>query len=258
MSVWQAFVLGLVEGITEYLPVSSTGHLMLAQQWMGLRGEAAAAYAIVIQAGAILAVLSGYRERWALVLRGTAPGRALAIRLCVAFLPAGVVGLLLDDVVESLLTGLWPVVFAWALGGLLLLVWEGPATGSELAALTVRQAAWIGLAQCAALWPGTSRSLATIVGGQVVGLSRRAAVEFSFLLGLLTLGAATSWSAVKHGDVLLTAYGPGPILVGLLTSYVSAVVAIRALVGWVERHGLRLFAAWRLGIAAVVAVWLAG
>jgi undecaprenyl-diphosphatase len=258
LTVLQALVLGVVEGITEFLPVSSTGHLLLAQHLMDLHGDAAVSYAIVIQAGAILAVLGAYRERWAGVVRGTAEGRQLLLRLGVAFAPAGVIGLLLDDAVEALLTGLWPVVVAWAVGGVVLLVWEGPDGGRGIDDLSLRQAGLIGLAQCVALWPGTSRSLAAIVGGWLVGLDRRSAVEFSFLLGVVTLGAATCWSALKHADALWT-YGPVPLATGLLAAWVSAWASISFLLAWVSGRGLRVFGVWRLALAGAVATgWALG
>jgi len=264
MDIWQALILGLVEGITEYLPVSSTGHLLIAQRWLGIEASRAAnAYAIVIQAGAILAVLGLYRQRVAAVALGLLgrhdAGRRLLVALVVAFVPAAVIGFLLDDPIERLLFGPWPVVAAWAAGGLLLLA-LGPRIqargGQALEQLRPAAALWIGLAQCAALWPGVSRSMATILGGVAVGLSLSAAVEFSFLLGLLTLGAATSYKALSSGSLLLQTYGALPLVVGFLAAWVSATLAVRWMVGWLQRRGLTLFGWWRLAAAGIVAAWL--
>ncbi|MDP2306208.1 MAG: undecaprenyl-diphosphate phosphatase [Pseudomonadota bacterium] len=261
MTWFQALVLGLVEGLTEYLPVSSTGHLLLAQRVLGIpRSPAADAYAICIQAGAILAVLGLYRARVAQMLQGVIgrdpAGRRLAIQLAVAFVPAAVIGFLFNDRIDDLLFGLWPIVFAWTVGGAAIFLLRGRSGGRALEALDLRTALLIGCCQCLALWPGTSRSLATILGGVLLGVSLPAAVEFSFLLGLLTLGAATSYSALKHGDEMLAAFGMAPLIIGFVASAVAAAVSVKWLVAWLQSHGLEVFAVWRIGLAGVVAVLL--
>ena len=163
MSWFQALILGIVEGVTEYLPVSSTGHLLLAERALGMeRSEAADAYAICIQAGAIVAVLGLYRSRVLQLLQGLigrdAVGRRLLIQLIVAFFPAAVLGFLFDDAIDAVLFGLWPVVFAWTMGaGAILLLRGRPRTGRSIEELDLRTAFLIGLAQCLALWPGTDR-----------------------------------------------------------------------------------------------------
>jgi undecaprenyl-diphosphatase len=167
-----------------------------------------------------------------------------------------VAGLLFDDAIEAVLFGLWPVVGAWIVGGVVIVLTRGRAGGRGLEALDAKLALGIGLAQCLALWPGTSRSLATILGATLLGLSLPAAVEFSFLLGLLTLGAATGYSALKHGDALVEAYSPAALLVGFLAAAGSAAVAVRWLVGWIQQRGMGVFAVWRIGLAAVVAALL--
>lgn len=267
MEWWQALVLGVVEGLTEYLPVSSTGHLILAQRFLGIpEGEAANAYAICIQAGAILAVLGLYRARVAQTWRGLVgadeEGRRLLLALVAAFVPAAVVGLLLDERIEEHLFGLWPVTWAWLVGGLgiLLVAWRRrgapPRAGRALEELRASPAFVIGLFQCLALWPGTSRSLVTIVGALVVGLSLAAAVEFSFLLGVLTLLAATAYKALSDGPVMVESYGLGTLLVGSLAAWLAAVISVRWMVAWLNRHGLALFGWYRLGLAAGVAALL--
>ena len=257
MTLLEAFVLGIVEGITEFLPVSSTGHLLLAQRALGIeRSEAADAYVISIQAGAILAVLGLYRARVAQIVRGMAgrdpAGRSLLMNLVVAFVPAAGIGFLFDDMIDAYLFGLTPVVLAWAVGGVAILALRGRKGSRSLEDLDLRTAALIGLCQCLALWPGTSRSLATILGAVVLGVALPAAVEFSFLLGLVTLGAATCYSALKHGDAMFEAFGAAPLLVGFFSAAVSAALAVKWLVGWLQSHGMELFAVWRIGLAVVV------
>jgi len=264
VELWQAVILGLVEGLTEYLPVSSTGHLLIAQRVLGIRGgEAANAYAIVIQGGAILAVLGLYRDRLLRVVRGVLgrdpAGSRMALALVVAFIPAAVIGLLADDAIESYLFGVWPVAVAWAVGGLVLLLlepWIRARKGESLETIGWQAALCVGLAQCAALWPGVSRSLATILGGLGVGLSLAAAVEFSFLLGLLTLGAATAFKALDSGEVILESYGPIEIAIGCAVACLSAVVAVKWMVAWLNHRGLAVFGWWRLIAAGVVTVLL--
>ena len=280
IGVLQAIVLGVVEGLTEYLPVSSTGHLVLAGQAMGLthfgdqRGplgpmiEQATginAFEIVIQLGAILAVLGIYRRRVGDMLMGVVgrsrPGLRMAGLLMVAFAPAAVVGLLLDDVIDEYLFSPLAVVGALAVGGVAMIVAEyffwirkgkrRPVT--RLEDVTYRQALLIGLAQCLALWPGTSRSMVTIVAAVIVGLDMVSAAEFSFLLALPTLGAATLYKATSQWSSLCDSAGPLAIAVGLVVSLLVAFVAVKALVSWLTRHGLIPFGIYRLLLAG--AVW---
>lgn len=262
MEWWKAVILGIVEGVTEFLPVSSTGHLILAQRAMGLEGEAANAYAICIQAGAIAAVLGLYHHRVRQGFRGLAgrdaEGRQLAVNLVVAFLPAAVVGVLFDDRIEALLFGLWPIVTAWLVGGVALVAWTrlGRAGTLPLEGLGWRSALAIGLIQCVAMWPGTSRSLVTILGGMGMGLALPAAVEFSFLLGLVTLTASTAYAGLKHHEVLLSDIGIGPIFIGFVTAAFSAAAAVRWMVGWLQSRGMLVFAVWRIALAILVAALL--
>lgn len=277
MEWWQAILLGLVEGVTEYLPVSSTGHLLVTQRLIGLEGRAANTYAICIQAGAILAVLGLYRERVRAMLAGLvgrdAEGRRLAEAIAVAFVPAAVLGLAFDEAIERRLFGPWPIVAAWLAGGVAILVVERvrrnrarklapeaesprPGAGLALADLDARRALLIGLAQCLALWPGTSRSLATIAGGVLVGLGLKAAVEFSFLLGVVTLCAATVYKGLSHGDEMLASYSASSMLLGFATAWIAAVLSVRWMVSYLGRHGLSLFGWYRVALALVVATWL--
>ena len=264
MELWQALVLGLIEGLTEYLPVSSTGHLLIAQRALGIApSDAANAYAIVIQAGAIMAVLGLYRRRVGDVLLGalgrSESGRQLLSALIVAFVPAAIIGFLFDKPIERVLFGPWPIVAAWAIGGILLLILAPQLRarpGYPLEQLRPGAAVWVGLAQCAALWPGVSRSMATILGGVAVGLALSSAVEFSFLLGLLTLGAATAYKALSSGTLLVHTYGVLPLVVGFASAWIAALLAVRLMVDWLSRRGLGVFGWWRLIAAALVAIWL--
>lgn len=259
MDLWRAIVLGLVEGLTEFLPVSSTGHLLVTQRLLGIEAnEAANAYAIAIQGGAIAAVLVLYRQRLAQMLRGLfgrdPAGLHLGLALLVAFVPAAIAGLALDELIEGYLFGPIPVGMAWAAGGLLMLTLSPRLQpgGARLDGVPLRAALIIGLCQCLALWPGVSRSLATILGGVAVGLSISAAVEFSFLLGLLTLGAATAYKALDSGAVMLEAYGPAVIIAGFAAAWVSAMLSVTWMVGWLQHRRLAVFGWWRLGAAALV------
>lgn len=272
MEWWQALILGIVEGLTEYLPVSSTGHLLLAQRLMGITSdEVSDAFAICIQVGAILAVLGLYRNRVWQMTRGVVgqdpAGLKLAIRIVAAFLPAAIVGLLLEKPIKRFLFGgeefgLWPIVGAWFVGGVAILavvlyrkskavVFKKPLGLDDL---TIRSAVIIGFIQCLAMWPGVSRSLVTIVGGLLVGLGLPAAVEFSFLLGVLTLSAATAYDGLKHGQQMIETYGPIPLTIGLVAAWISAVVAVKWMVGYLQRRGLAIFGFYRIALAIVVAV----
>ena len=259
MELWQAIVLGIVEGLTEFLPVSSTAHLLVTQRLMGIASsDASNAYAVVIQGGAIAAVLVLYWRRIVQICRGLLgrdqAGRGLLVNIVVAFLPAAVIGLLFDDVIERYLFGPWPIAVAWAVGGVLMLVIPRRllSGGVALEVVPMRAAVIIGLCQCAAMWPGVSRSLATILAGIWVGLSLIAAVEFSFLLGLVTLGAATAYKALDSGAVMLQSYGVGELTAGFLAAWVSAMLSVFWMVRWLQTRELGVFGWWRLAAAAVV------
>lgn len=280
-----ALVLGVVEGLTEYLPVSSTGHLILANRFLGLDSDrpletapvhpgeepktlrdAANAYAIIIQGGAILAVVIVYWRRLldiaAGVLGRSASGLRLFRNLVVAFLPAAFLGLLLEDWIDRHLFGPLPVVNALVAGAFLMLAVErwrrrrgGPETfseGPDLHELSVSKSLLIGLMQCLAMWPGTSRSMMTIVGGYLAGLSPARAAEFSFLLGLITLTAASGYKTVSDGRWMMEALDLGPVLVGIAAATVFAALSVKWLVGYLSRHGLAVFAWYRIVLALAV------
>jgi undecaprenyl-diphosphatase len=275
VSWWQALILGLVEGVTEYLPISSTGHLILTAWLLGLgddpeRWSAAFTFNIVIQAGAIAAVLWLYRRRVRSLVSGVLgrdpQGRRLAWLLLVAFAPAAVLGPLLDDAIEARLNGPWPVVAALAAGGVLMAavaVWHrrrraAGVRGRPLEAVTWRIALGVGAAQCLAMWPGTSRSMVTIVAALLMGLSAVAAAELSFLLGLVTLSAATAYKLLSGGGAMFESFGVGAVLLGLTAATVAAALAVSWFVAFLNRHGLALFAGYRLALAALLAAALLG
>jgi undecaprenyl-diphosphatase len=271
LQAWQAVVLGVVEGITEYLPVSSTGHLILVVSLLGLdRPDAKPsldAYEVVIQGGAILAVVGLYWPRVLELLRGLLgrdpAGLRLLVNLGVGFLPSALVGVALEKKIDEHLFHPLPVLAALVVGGAFMIAldrWR--ARSPERPERTIDQLEWrhalaIGALQCLALWPGTSRSMTTIVGGLLVGLRPRAAAEFSFLLGLPTLGAACLWKLLRHGDQVAQ-LGTSSVLLGIAVATVSAALAVRWLVGFLNRHGLAPFGWYRLGLATLlgICVWV--
>jgi undecaprenyl-diphosphatase len=266
LNVPKAIVLGLVEGVTEFLPVSSTGHLLVVERAMGIgqtpeTKDAADTYAVTIQAGAIMAVVLLYHRRLRSMVEGVLgrdpQGRTVAVAVLIAFIPAAVVGVVFEKPIRNHLLGVWPVIIAWTVGGILLLVFGDRRHDQEerhrpgLESITVRQALLVGAAQVLALWPGTSRSLVTIIAALAVGLSLSAAIEFSFLLGLLTVTAATAYGLLRHGNDLLDAYGVINPLIGVAVAFVSAVVAVRWMVTYLQRHSLAIFGWYRLAVAAL-------
>ncbi len=288
LSLWDAAILGVVEGATEYLPVSSTGHLLLTEHILGLTDDpatkrAANAYAIVIQAGAILAVLGLYRNRIREIFLGimgkNSSGLRLFSHLIIAFLPAVLGGLLFKDVIKSRLFGMWPVTAAWFVGGIFLLILDkkyfrekndvpkhcetttNATTTQNKNGLAIENFGWqqalgIGLMQCAALWPGVSRSLATIAGGLFMGAEMTAAVEFSFLLGLMTLGAATMYEGYQSGHEIIANFGLLAPLLGFFCAFISAWISVKWMVSFLQRRGVALFGWYRIVLAALMAVVL--
>ncbi|MFO0808432.1 MAG: undecaprenyl-diphosphate phosphatase [Gemmataceae bacterium] len=264
----QSLILGVVEGLTEYLPVSSTAHLLLAQRAFGIgQSEASDAYAICIQSGAILAVLGIYarRVRQMLVglMGGDPVGQRLALQIVIAFLPAAVVGVLFNKAIKAKLFHLQPICVAWAVGGVVIIaaaLWlrrRGETVGKDLAGLTLAGAAVIGAMQCLGMIPGTSRSLVTILGGLAVGLNLSAALEFSFLLGLVTLTAATVHDGYKHGREMLHDYSPTTMAIGFVAAAVSAFLAVRWMIRSLRGGGLAAFGVYRILLAAAVMALIA-
>lgn len=265
-----AALLGVVEGITEYLPVSSTGHLAVVAdlRWSDA-GESLSraldSYLIVIQAGAIVAVFGLYWRRFRDMIVGlfsAGDGRNLALAMIVAFIPAGLAGLFLGDLIKERLFGLVPIAWAWIVGGLVILWVERDrplqADAVELEELTRGRALLIGIAQVLALWPGVSRSLVTILGGRAVGLTTRAAVEFSFLLGAATLLVASIYEGAGNLDSIVTDIGARPAVIGFVVATISAAAAARWLVTYLSRHSLAIFGWYRIAIGVIALVFLVG
>jgi undecaprenyl-diphosphatase len=256
-------ILGIVEGITEYLPVSSTGHLILATELLGFKAEQWAMFNVAIQPGAILAILVLYWRTFRDVLIGLwqreASAFAFVRNLLVAFIPAVAIGLALADNIELLLGN--AVVVAWALiiGGVAILIVERLAKPTDcggVANVTLKHSIGIGLVQCLAMIPGVSRSGATILGAMAMGVDRKTAAEFSFFLAVPTLSGATVLQLYKHGAQMEPGMG-GWILIGSLVSFVVAVVVVKAFVSIIQRYGFAPFAWYRIVAGAVALVWLA-
>jgi undecaprenyl-diphosphatase len=255
--LWVALLLGVIEGLTEFLPISSTGHLIVVSSLVGFDGRRAEVFQIFIQLGAILAVVWEYRARLlrlAVDVPRDAGARDFVLKLGVAFAPAVVVGLLLGDFLEEHLFRPGPVAAALVVGAILILVVEARphrVTVHEAESVSWGQALGIGLAQCIALWPGFSRSAATILGGLTMGLDRRAATEFSFFLAIPTLSGATVYHLFRNYRWL----EPGDVLWLALASAVAFVVAlmsIRWLLRYVSTHSFRIFAWYRLALGGVI------
>jgi undecaprenyl-diphosphatase len=255
--LWKAAVLGLVEGATEFVPVSSTGHLILVSNWLHLVDERAKTFDIFIQLGAILAVVWLYRRRLAaaVVSTGSNPeSRHFLLNLLIAFLPAAIIGFLAHDWIKARLFNPEVVIAALIAGGVLILLieyWSPREIIDDVNRVPPRSALGIGLAQVLSLVPGTSRSGATIMGGYALGLSRVAATEFSFFLAIPVMLAATgydllkSWSALSSSDVPM-------FLVGFGVSFLSALVVVKALLRFVSGHSFRVFAWYRIALGVLL------
>ncbi|MCH8823352.1 MAG: undecaprenyl-diphosphate phosphatase [Planctomycetes bacterium] len=280
MTLLEAIILGIVEGITEYLPISSTGHLILTKSALGLSGSAVDAFIIVVQGGAILAVLGLYRKRILQMIQGllgkNQAGRKLLINLIIAFLPAAILGPLLDDKIGEYLFKPIPVIAAlagWGVVMILLGPWQrkifhkksdidktNAHSFIDIEHLTWRKALIIGLLQCVAMWPGTSRSMMTIVGGMFVGMKPKHAAEFSFLLALPTLGGACVYKGLKNvlgeGPSMFEVLGPTSFIIGTIAATIAAALSVKWLVNYLQKHGVALFGWYRIALSVVFAILL--
>ena len=296
LSAGDAVLLGVVEGVTEFLPISSTGHLIVVNQLLGLESEvqlkdkagnplwykkpsekypqgvpltlklAADTYTIIIQVGAIAAVMLLYWQQLFMMLGGllgrSSAGLRLLRNVCYAVLPVGIIGLLVHDLVDQYLFSVWAVIAAQVAGAIVMLWaerWRNANTGvgrtkGDAADLTPRKSLGIGFAQCLALWPGTSRSMVTIVGGYLAGLGPAKAAEFSFIVGLPTLAGAALLKSIKSGPAMIEVFGWGNVLLGTVVAAVSAMVAVKLFVHIISRYGLAFFAWYRLILAFVLVV----
>jgi len=257
-----ALLLGLVEGLTEFLPISSTGHLILAGALLGYQNEKSKVFEIVIQTGAMFAIVWEYRARFLSVATGVFKHREsqqFLINVIVAFMPAAVLGLLFGSVIKKYLFSALPVAFAFIIGGVVILWVERSAHVRErervrtVEAMTWRDALKVGLAQALALIPGTSRSGATIIGGRLLGLSRQVATEFSFFLAVPTLMAAGAYTLYKN-RALLSASDMEFFSIGFIAAFISAFLCVRWLLHYITRHDFSVFAWYRIVFGLVVIV----
>jgi undecaprenyl-diphosphatase len=289
MTRFHAVLLGIMEGLTEFLPVSSTGHLILLGNRLGLQGEATKAFDVVIQLGAILGVVVYFRARLLDVVRGvfrkppegsrrglalvmaflrgepaldeTESSVRLGLALAVAFVPAAVVGLKFNKIIKERLFGTVPVAIGFVVGGALMIAVEEvrmrrrAAGVGGLDKVTARRSLAVGLAQCFSLWPGASRAMCTIVGGELTGLNIATAAEFSFLLAVPVLGAATVYDMVKSRKVLFAAHGSAVNLaIGLTVSFVVALLVISGFLRYLKRAGLAPFGIYRIVFGSLLLI----
>lgn len=255
-------LLGIVEGLTEYLPVSSTGHLILATELLGFRAEDWEAFNVAIQPGAILAIVVLYWRTFWDVFTGLFRGDAAAWRflrnLVIACVPAIIVALIIGEQIEAMLGNAEVVAWALIIGGFAILLierWVKPRECGGVSNLTLRQSAGVGLVQCLAMIPGVSRSGATILGAMALGVDRKTAAEFSFFLAMPTLSGATVYYLAKHHDRIPSEMY-GNILIGAAVSFVVALVVVKLFVGFVTRYGFGPFAWYRIIAGAAALVWL--
>lgn len=258
----KAFILGIVEGATEFLPVSSTGHLIIVGDLLNFNDEKGKVFEIVIQLGAILAVLWQYRARFSHLLGSLGTEKAsqrLALNLAIAFIPAAVLGLAFHHAITQYLFSPITVAIALIVGGVAILFIERNLPVEDTHSvddMDWKHALKVGCAQCLALFPGVSRAGATIMGGLLFGLSRKAATEFSFFLAIPIMFAATGLDVVKSGG-LLSRDDIGIFAVGFITAFVSALIAVRVLLRYVSQHDFRIFAWYRIvfGVLVLAYFW---
>lgn len=269
MPALHAIILGLVEGLTEFLPVSSTGHLIIVSHWLGHQGEASAAFDVVVQLGAILAVVVHYRSLlWGHtkgLLKKDPDSIKLLLALILGFIPTAIAGLTLRKTIKSLLFGTQPVAYALIVGGVIMIVIDILSKKNiikegetNLSAVTPIKAFLIGVGQCFSLWPGMSRSMSTIVAGRLTGLSTATAAEFSFLLALPTLGAATCYEFYKsRAELLAASDGASSLTIGLVIAFLSAWAVVATFLTILKKAGLIPFGIYRLILGVGLLWWLA-
>lgn len=282
INIWKAVILGIVEGVTEFLPISSTGHLILAGNLLSFTGENVKVFEIFIQLGAILSVVWLYRVKVISVFTGigTKEANRFLTNLLIAFIPAAVIGLFTHSLIKKHLFNPFTVSFALIIGGILILIIErfvnppfvppsspplklrggwgelmGERGGLEVDNITYRQAFCVGLAQVLSLFPGVSRSGATIMGGLIAGLDRKTATEFSFFLAIPTMFAATSYDLLKNLETLSMSDLP-VFAVGFIVSFISALIVIKAFLSFVTRYDFSAFAYYRIIFGTLVLLLL--
>lgn len=288
MTFIDALILGLVEGITEYLPISSTGHLILTTILLGIEqegeiGKAIDSFNIVVQGGAILAVAGLYRSYILEMLTGLLElfkhkqrtnnglhGRKMFLKIAIAFFPAAILGPILNDKIEDNLFAPIPIAIALGVGGVLMIFWNSffgklrkiafmNNKANTIQNLTIQGALIIGIFQCFAMWPGTSRSMMCIIGGIAIGLRPKSAAEFGFLLGLPTLGGACLYKLAKdqlnNGPGIFELLGPLQVITGIGIATLSAAIAIRWLISYLNKYGLSIFGWYRIILAILILIF---
>ncbi len=248
MSIFEVFILSLIEGLTEFIPVSSTGHLIIANHFLNIQpSDFTKAFDVIIQFGAIIAVFFLYRDRlkWNLEFYK---------KILLAFIPTAIIGFLLKNKIDALLESTTVVAWALIIGGFVLIFIDSLFKNKTKETPTLIDSFWIGLFQCLAMIPGTSRSAATIVGGQIQGLSRAKAAEFSFILAIPTLGAATLYKLwkVRH---LIDSSQSVSLLLGIFFSFIFAMLAIKFFIRFINKYGFRYFGVYRIAMGIIV-LWL--
>jgi undecaprenyl-diphosphatase len=275
----KAFFLGICEGLTEFIPVSSTGHLILIGDWISFPSDSGKVFEVVIQFGSILAVMWIFRARlWQLIsgtLTGVRSEMLFTRNLLVAFVPAAIIGVIFIKAIKTLFYAPAVVAFTLVLGGFIMLyverrskqspsggaphgddtVTESHATAHTLEEISWKQALAVGAAQCLAMVPGTSRSGATIIGGMIAGIQRKTATEFSFFLAMPTMLGASIYDSYKN-IALLTQHDVTGIAVGFIAAFLSALLVVRAVLRFVANHTYRVFAWYRIALGIVVALVL--
>ncbi len=255
MDIFHAIILGIVEGITEFLPISSTGHMIVVADWLGMPREAQnTAFEIIIQFAAIFAVIANYTDKF------HPKHFQLWVKVLIAFLPIAIIGFLFADQIESLFD-VKVVAWMFIIGGIVFLLLEQFYRDSEhrvrdMENLSYQQAAWVGFAQIFALIPGTSRAGSTIVGGMLAGLDRKASAEFSFLLALPVLGASSGYSLLKHYDEFASTSFV-PLIVGFVVAFVVAYLTMKVFLGFLEKFTFRAFGIYRILFGLLLLWWLA-
>jgi undecaprenyl-diphosphatase len=260
LDIAKAVILGIVEGITEFLPISSTGHLILVGNLLSFTGESAKVFEIFIQLGAILSVVWLYRTKILSVFAGigTKESNRFLLNLLIAFTPAAVIGLLTHSLIKKYLFDSVTVACALIIGGILILIIEKIIRNPEASAvdnITYRQAFGVGMAQVLSLFPGVSRSGATIMGGLIAGLDRKTATEFSFFLAIPTMFAATSYDLLKNFGGL-SIFDLPVFATGFIVSFISALIVIKAFLGFVTKHNFSAFAYYRIIFGILVLLML--
>ncbi|WP_338477520.1 undecaprenyl-diphosphate phosphatase [Pseudomonas trivialis] len=267
MDFWtaiQALILGVVEGLTEFLPISSTGHQIIVADLLDFGGERAMAFNIIIQLGAILAVVWEFRRKILDVVTGLPTQRnaqRFTVNLLIAFLPAVVLGVIFADLIHHYLFNPITVATALVVGGIIML-WaerrEHQVHAETVDEITWKDALKVGLAQCLAMIPGTSRSGSTIIGGLLFGLSRKTATEFSFFLAMPTMVGAAVYSGYKYRDLFQPADLP-VFAIGFVTSFIFAMIAVKGLLKFIANHSYAAFAWYRIGFGLLIlATWQFG